>query len=212
MTILKLDREKVAAELAYNEDLDAVALLNRLTDHDLPRNVVRGLEEWTQHAEKFTLHEGFTLLEGDEDMLASDPLINELTVERISPNIRIVRSPGVLFDHLEEADLVPLRVEHSASSLTPMPQEARTVFVKESPTAKPKPKRKERVDLMRSTAITFHCPNTKFLEVFRQALLDAKCPVKVDKDALALTFSGRYEDLVAGVLQALGKEYRIHFV
>ena len=210
LTILKLDKEKVAAELAYNEDLDVVALLNRLTDQELPRNVVRELKEWSEHAEKFTLYAGFALLEGDEDLLASDRLINEMTLERVSPNIRLVRSPDALFDHLEEAELAPLWVKHTAASLHPMPQKARTVFAKKSPAAQPKPKRKERVNLMRSTAITLHFPNRDFFEKFRQVLLDAKCPVKTGQDDLTLTFSRRYEDLAAGVLQALGKEYRIH--
>ena len=210
LTILKLDKEKVAAELACDEDLDVVALLNRLTDQELPRNVVRELKEWSEHAEKFTLYAGFALLEGDEDLLASDPLINEMTVERISPNIRLVRSPDALFDHLEEAELAPLRVKHTAPSLYPMPQKARTVFAKKSPVAKPKPKRRERVNLMRSMTITLHFPNRDFFEKFRQSLLDAKCPVKTGQDDLTLTFSRPYEDLVAGVLKALGKEYRIH--
>jgi len=210
LTILKLDKEKVTAELAYDENLDVVALLARLTDQELPRNVARELKEWSEHAEKFTLYTGFALLEGDEDLLASDRLINEMTVERVSPNIRLVRSPDALFDHLEEAELAPLRVKHIASSLYPMPQKACTVFVKKSPVAQPKPKRKELVSLMRSMTITLHFSNRDFFEKFRQALLDAKCPVKTNQDDLTLTFSRSYEDLAAGVLQALGKEYRIH--
>ena len=210
LTILKLDKEKVAAEQAYDEDLDVIALLNRLTDQELPRNVARELKEWSEHAEKFTLYTGFALLEGDEDLLASDPLINKTTVERVSPNIRLVRSPAALFDHLEEAELAPLRVTHPASSLYPMPQKAHTVFAKKAPVAQPKPKQKEWVNLMRSMAITLHFPKRDFFEKFRQSLLDAKCPVKTGQDDLTLTFSRRYEDLAAGSLQALGKEYRIH--
>ncbi|MEA3340009.1 MAG: hypothetical protein U9R15_08590, partial [Chloroflexota bacterium] len=105
LTILRLDKERVATEMARNEDLDVVALLNRLSSRDLPHNVVRELREWSKHAEKFTLYDGFALLEGDEELLASDSLIGELTVERISPAMRLVRSPDALFDHLEETEL-----------------------------------------------------------------------------------------------------------
>ena len=206
LTILKLREEKVAAQAAQDEKLDIISLLTRLTGQELPRNVARELTEWVAHSEKFTLYQGFALLEGDEDLPAADPF----TVERISPTTRIVHSPDALFDRLEKAEWVPLRVTHSDSTLRPLPQKARTVFVRQSPAAKPKPKKKEPVTLVRQTSVTFHFPTGKSLGKFRKALLDARCPVEVDSKNLTITFSGRYEPLVMQVISALEKEYLIH--
>jgi hypothetical protein len=205
LTILRLQKERVAAQLAQDEELNVVALLTQLAGRELPPNVARELDEWAEHSEKFTLYEGFALLEGDEDLPAADPF----TVERISPTIRIVHSPDALFARLEKAELVPLRVEHPASALRLLPPKARTVFAQKTRAAKPKPKTKEPVTLMRHTTITLHFPTGRLLEKFRQALLDIRCPVEADKDNLTITFSRRYEPQVDQVVKALEKEYLI---
>jgi hypothetical protein len=223
LTILKLDREKITAELAQDESLDVVALLNRLTDHKLPSNVERELREWGAYADKFTLYTGFALLEGSEDVLASDPLIDELTEERIvgegegegegeneverTSSICIVRSPERLFEHLEEAERVPLWIEHPDAELAPVPPPARTRFTQEAPVTKSEPK--EQVKLMRSTRITYHCPTAEFWETLQQALLDAKCPVKADDDELTLTLPGQYQGHVSDILEDLRDTYQI---
>lgn len=209
LTILKLDQEEVTAATAHDEDLDVVALLKRLSEQELPRNIMRELREWTERAEKFLLYDEVALLEGDEELLDSDPYIDEVTVKRIAPDIRIVRSPAALFEHLEEEEWVPLRMEHPASTFSPMPQEAHTLFAKKTPADEPEPERKPTVRLMRSTTVTLHCPTDAFLEELYQSLLDAKCPVKVDRDELTLGFAGRYEERAADVIEALRDEYRI---
>ncbi|MBS1254182.1 MAG: hypothetical protein MAG451_03239 [Anaerolineales bacterium] len=205
LTVLKLQKEKVAAQLAKDENLDVVALLTRLSAQEVPRNVIRELREWTVHSEKFTLYQDFALLEGDEDLPAADPF----TVERIAPNLRIVRSPEALFTRLEEAALVPLRIKHAGSALHPLPEGARTVFPKKTEVVKPKPKPKEPMLLRRETTIRFHFPNSKSLNQFRKALLDRRCPAEVDKDNLTLTFSKRYQSEVEKVIKALAEDYVI---
>ena len=216
LTILRLQKERVAAQLAYDEGLDVVALLTKLQGRELPPNVARELREWTEHSEKFILYDGFALLEGDEALTAVEPFLNEVTVEWISPtsegapSLRIVHSPDALFAHLEEAELVPLRVKHAASSLSPLPRGAHTLFPKRSVARKPKPKRETTLNLMRSTVITLHFPDGEPLEAFRKALLDARCPIKVGEEELTLTFSKRYEAQVTAVIQSLDKRYRVH--
>jgi hypothetical protein len=207
LTILKLQKEKVAAQLAQDEGLDVVALLTRLAGRELPGNVARELAEWSEHSEKFVLYRGFALFEGDEDLAAAAPF----TVERISPHIRIVHSPDALFARLEQAELVPLRMEHTAAALRPLSQKARTVFARERrKRAKAKVKVKQPVTLKRHTIITLHFPGSEALEKLRQALLEIRCPVEVDKDNLTVTFSKRYEPQVTQVIEALQKDYRIH--
>ncbi len=206
LTVLKLQKEKVAAQLAEDEDLDVVALLTRLSAQEVPRNVIRELREWTAHSEKFTLYQGVALLEGDEDLPAADPF----TVERIAPNLRIVRSPEALFGRLEGAELVPLRVKHAGSALHPLPEGARTVFPKKTEVVKPRPKPKESVTLKRETTITYHFPTSKSLGQFRQALLDRRCPAEVDKDNLTLTFSKRYHSEAKEAIEVLEEDYVVH--
>ena len=207
LTILKLKKEKVAAQAAENEKLDAVALLTELAGRDLPPNVARELKEWTEHSEKFTLYEGYSLLEGNKALPAADPF----TVQQIAPNLRLVHSPKSLYKTLEAAELVPLSVKHWDNALRPLPQKARTLFAKKSKRRKPKAKKKETVTLTRQTIITLHVPQAKTLKAFRKAFLDARCPVEVDVDKLMITYSKKYEDQVAAVIKTLTKDYKIRF-
>jgi len=205
-TVLKLQKERVAAQLAQDEGLDVAALLTRLTGQDLPQNVAWDLAEWSRHAEKFTLYRGFALLEGDEDLAAADPF----TVERIAPTVRLVHSPDQLFARLEAAELVPLRVQHPSSSLSSPPRGARTAFVRPAEVTKPAPREKELVVLLRHTAVTLHVPSDEVLEQLRQALLEIRCPVEVNKDLRTITYTGRYESQVVEIVKTLEKEYRVH--
>ncbi|MCP4540919.1 MAG: hypothetical protein GY832_27605, partial [Chloroflexi bacterium] len=208
-TILKLRKEKVAAQLAEDESLDVAAMLTRLTGRELPANVARELAEWSEHSEKFTLYKGFALLEGDQDLSTRVPFIARATVEQISPAIRIIRSPEKVYARLEKAELIPLRVQHK-SDLRPLPEKARTVFATKSPVVKPKA-RQESVVLMRHTTITLHFPTDKWLERFRKALLNVRCPVEVDQDNQTITFAKRYEQQVTQVIEKFKrkKEYQI---
>ncbi len=209
-TILKLRKEKVAAQLAENESLDVAALLTRLTSRELPANVARELAEWSEHSEKFTLYKGFALLEGDQDISTRVPFIAQATVEQISPAIRIIRSPEKVYALLKKAELIPLRVQHE-SHLHPMPEKAHTVFGKKSPAVEPKAQQ-ESVVLMRHTSITLHFPTGEWLERFRKALLDVRCPVEVDQDNQTITFAKRYEQQVIQVIEKFKqeKEYQIN--
>jgi len=204
-TILKLQKEKVAAQAAQDETLDVVRLLAALSGQELPRNVARELHEWVAHSEKFTLYQGFALLEGDERLPLADPF----TVERITPTLRLVHSPEELLAQLEQAELVPLRVNHPEDALQPLPARARTVFPIEGETARPKPKEKEGLTLFRQTMISLRFPSSDTLEMFRKALLDARCPVEVDKERLTLTFLKHYEPHVMKVMQALAEVYLV---
>ena len=203
-TILKLRKEKVAAQLAEDESLDVAAILTRLTGRKLPANVARELAEWAEHSKKFTLYKGFALLEGDQDLSTIIPFIDKATIRQISPAIRIVRSPETVYARLEKAELIPLRVQHE-SQLQPLPEKARTMFGNKSPVVEPEPQ-KESLVLMRHTTITLHFPTDKWLERFRQALLDVRCPVEVDQSNHTITFAKRYEPQVIKVIKRFRQE------
>ena len=204
VTILKLNKQKVAARLAEDEKLDVIALLTELTGGKLPQNIVMELEEWTGHSENFILFEGFGLWEGDRDRHVSD----SFTVEEISSNLRIVRSPETLFERLEKAESVPIRIRHKNASLEIMPEKATTVFLKIS-TLAAKPKKKHAIALMRQTMIILHFPDSTSLKRYHKAFLDVRCPVQVDKSNLTLAYDAGYEAEAAAVLERLKKDYTI---
>jgi hypothetical protein len=201
IAILKLNKQKVAEQLAGNEKLDVIGLLTELTGRSLPQNIVAELEEWTGHSENFILFEGFGLLEG-----YGKHEYNSFTAEEISPNLRIVRSPGTLFKRLEKAELVPLRITHNNSTLLPLPDRADTVFPKESAGAL-QSKEKKPLTLMRQTMIVLHFPDITSLDKFNKAFLDARCLVQADTVSRTLTYDARYEAQAEEILKAFKKEF-----
>lgn len=200
---LKLRKKKVLTRLSDNDGLDLIGLLQDLSRRELPQNIRIELEEWSGAADVFTLYEKVALLEGDEDLPAVDAFI----IESISPTIRIVRAPDRLFTTLEEAEQVPLRVKHRASTLTPLPEKARTVFATAAKQARPK--EREAATLKRAVAITLHLPTRQLLEKLRKELVAARTPIEVDQQSLTITFSQRHEPQVKKSIKKLAKDYVI---
>jgi hypothetical protein len=209
LTVLKLDRDKVL-DVVVQEDLDVVALLQDLSDRPLPNNVVRELKEWGTRADTFTLYRGFALLEGEDAVLASDPVVDRATVKRISADVYLLHSAEEVFDHLEAEAWAPLWIQHAPSALTPLPEGSQTRFVKALPEDEREPAPKPSVSLTRSTSIMFHSTDARFLEAFQEALLDAKCPVRMDGSGKMLVVPGQYRERVETALDALGASYEIH--
>ncbi len=207
-TILKLHRQKVAAQLAENAGLDVIALLTALSGQELPRNVAVELQEWAGQADVFTLYDGFGLVESVEPV--DGRLVDPVTVERIGDSLRLVRDPGALFSRLMESGAVTLRIRHADAALQPLPERARTVFPRAIAAAQaPKAKTKRAVTLKRQTLIVLHVPDNDLFDVFRQALLDARCILDVDKEKRTLTLSGKDDAQLKGLIKRLSGEYAI---
>lgn len=204
VTIMKLDKKKVTSQLAANESLDVVKLLQTLSGHPLPQNVLMELEEWSGHSEVFTVYSGFGLLEGTVEL----PALAGFVAEEITPTLKIVRSPASLFVRLEEAGQVPLLVNHPENTLQALPDEAKTIFAKKSKLAA-KAKEKQAILLKRETTITLHFPTEEILEEYRRALVQVRCPVTANKDNRTLTYSQRHQALAETAFQSLQKKYRI---
>ena len=140
-SILKLQKKKVLTQLSEREDLDVIKLLEDMSGQKLPQNVRIELEEWVGASEAFTLYENAVLFEGDKELSE----IDQFTIERISPTIRIVHSPDRLFAHLEQKELIPLHIKHRSSALMSLPDGTRTVFSKRGlSVSKSKTKKKQR--------------------------------------------------------------------
>jgi len=202
VTILKLQKKRVAARLVEDPGLDVVALLQGLSQKPLPPNVVTELEEWTGHSEVFTLYKGFGLLEGDVGM----PAVDEATVERISPALRIVSRPRDLFEHLEQAERVPLFVRHGKQKLQPLSQSVSTAFPKVS--TRPKPKARK-VNLKRELRVTLHFPSTELLEIFRKGLAQARCALEVDRRRRTISFPKSCDGHVKAIVKRIKNDYQI---
>jgi len=207
-SILKLRKKKVLTQLSEREDLDVIRLLEDISGQKLPQNVRIELEEWIGASEAFTLYENAVLLEGDNDL----PDIDQFTIERISPTMRIVHSPDRLFTHLEQKGLIPLHIKHRSSALTLLPDGARTVFPRRDSSvskAKARAKAKKPVTIKREVRITFHFPAKELMEEFRKGLMAARCPVAADWSKLTLSFDRKYEPEVKKVSKALKQDYTI---
>lgn len=207
-SILKLRKKKVLTQLSEREDLDVIKLLENMSGQKLPQNVRIELEEWIGASEAFTLYENVVFFEGDKDL----PDIDRFTIECISPTMRIVHSPDKLFTHLEQKELIPLRIKHRSSALTPLPDGAHTVFPKRDLSvskSKVRAKAKKPVTVKREVHITFHFPAKELMEEFRNGLVAVRCPVAADWDKLTLSFDKRYESEVKKVSEALKQDYTI---
>lgn len=203
-SILKLRKKKVLTQLSEREDLDVIKLLENISGQKLPQNVRIELEEWIGASEAFTLYEGVALFEGDKEI----PNIDRFTIECISPTMRIVHSPDRLFAHLEQKELVPLRVKHRPSALTSLPDGARTVFPRRDMSVS-RAKAKKPVTIKREVQVTFHFPSKELMEEFRKGLIAVRCPVAADWSKLTLSFARQYEPEVTRVGKELKQDYII---
>ncbi|MEM7125030.1 MAG: hypothetical protein AAF702_01810 [Chloroflexota bacterium] len=215
--VLKLDKRKVAAEAAADENLDVVKLLTDMSDRELPQNIQVELRDWVSQSEKFVLYSGFGLLESSRKRVkAADPF----SAEPINENVRLVRNPHKLYLALEEAEYFPLLIRHTDEKLRVLPKQARTVFRTERGSksgrqgggktrGKGKPKSKPELKIKQHTLITLHLPDKETLAVVRHALTAARCPIEGDSNALTLTYGLNNEKAVKDVFKQLEKEYKI---
>jgi hypothetical protein len=200
--VFKLTRTKVAAALAGDSETDAIATLKQLSGRELPANVEQELSDWAGHSEKFVLYEGFGLLEGRREAAHAEQFIQEA----ISLDFAIVRKPEKLYQYLEAAEQVPLKVRHGDKALAASEQ-ARSRLAPAAP-----PRRaisKNPVKVKRSLQTTLWFAEAEAHAAFCKLLLDAKCVVPTDPRALTVSYSGKAETLVKECVKKLNQEYAV---
>jgi hypothetical protein len=205
VTILKLNKRKVAARLANDELLDVAAILRNLSDSNVPQNVLTELEEWVGHSEVFTLYHGFGLFEGDPNFDTA----KKFTVKKISSTLRIVKEPKNLFGKLEEAELVPMLVKHSDKAFRPLPDGVKSRFPKKSDMLA-KRKKKKTVTLKRKTVITLYFPDKMVFERCSKALIQERCDIEMNRKNKSISYSREEEKQINSALKTLKKEYVIN--
>jgi hypothetical protein len=202
--IFQLKKTLVAAEQVRQPDLDVIALLKKLSGHDLPANVKVELEEWAGHADKFTLYEGFALLESVADV----PEADKYTVERIVPTLRLVRAGDKLFATLETNAYAPLMIQHSTDRFALLEESTVSLFPRES--AEEKAHRKpEQVKVSRSVAVTIKFPDEESFDSVRKTLAELHCPFQSDLKTRAISFEQRYQAKFDEAVQQLQDRFAI---
>ncbi len=199
-----LTKTRVAAEQVRQPKLDVIALLESLSDRGLPPNVKVELEEWSGHADQFTLYEGFALLESADEI----PEADKFTVERLAPTLQLVRPAGKLFPTLEANHRAPLRIQHPADGFTPLAESAVSLFPKVSAEAeaerKPRP-----LKLSRSVAVTVKFPDEASFESFRRTLAELRCPFHSEPKTRAVSFEQQYQAKFDEAVQRLQDAFAI---
>jgi hypothetical protein len=204
--VFQLKKTRVAAECARYPELDVVSRLRQLSGRDLPPNVQVELDEWTGHAEQFTLYDGFALLESAEEIPAADAFIRE----RIAPAFRLVKDADQLFAALEREARVPLRIQHGAAAFTPLPEQADSAFPRES--AQPETVQAPQPVLVeRSMAISVHFPAQAPYEAFQRALAELRCPFQPDNKNCTITFDQKYQAKFDEAAEQLAGQYDLQF-
>lgn len=125
--VLKLNKAKASALMAAGSGPDALFLLRQATSRELPANIVTELKGWSDHAEIFTLYDGFGLLESRLSLAPGDSMV----AAQISSTIAVISEPDACYERLEKAAEVPIKLRHSDSSLRDLSRGTQSLFSRE---------------------------------------------------------------------------------
>jgi hypothetical protein len=209
-TTFLLKKERVAAALVQNPDLDPAALLQTLTGTPLPPNVATELNEWTGHAEQFTLYTGFSLLETATLPAEAKPHL----IEQLTPTLWLIKNGEKLTGELEKAERVPLPLAHSPIRLLPIPPGAVSVFPHAAPPpAEPAPLAPEPLTIRQALTVTLRFPpgetGEAAFEDFRRALAEARVPLQADVRARTFTFPSEFLPALEKVVRKFEEVYAV---
>jgi hypothetical protein len=201
--IFQLKKTQVAAEQVRQPSLDVIKLLKELSKRDLPPNVQIELEEWSGHADQFTLYEGFALLETMDEI----PQADKYTIERISPNLCLVRNPQELYQSLETESRIPLWVHHYQDGFKPLAEMIISVFPKEL--AEDTQEVIPQIKLSRSISVIVRFPDETSFDAFCKMLAELRCPFQSDSRLRSITFDQKNQPKFDAAVQGLADFYTV---
>ncbi len=201
-TVLKLAKKKVIEQLAVNERLDVNGLLKGLSVHDIPVNVKKEIAAWAEHADNFTVYQGFGLLEGNMDKDSAE----QFASVALAPDVNIVRDPQKLYKHLEKAGKIPIYVNHPNSGLKSLPDNVQSRFARKNKPKKSAKKRKQ-FTLKRTIHTILEFPDKQIYEAFTTALLNNGSVLNTNNQTKTVSFTKKDEKIVMGILNSLKKKY-----
>jgi len=205
--ILKLNRMKAVQYMADDKSLDLKRYLQDLAHNPLPPNIAAELDEWAGHSETFILYRGRGLHEGND----LPPLLKDFELEALSPGLRLVRSPDVLFSRLEKDQRVPVLVTHGSSAFTAPPDGVKSVFTRKMEKGK-KTETKALMTITQKSFITLFFETDQFLDAFVKALIREKCTVEINKTKRSITYAAEQKKQLDAVMNQLKKRYQIKIV
>ncbi len=200
--IFLLKKASVAAAQVKNPDLDVIALLKNLSGRDLPPNVQIELDEWSGHADQFTLYEGFALLEMEEVPLEAEKLV----AEKISPTLNLVRSPEKVFSTLETLGHIPIRVQHQTGELTLIAESAQSVFPKETAWVSA-PKTARPVKVGKLVTVSYQFPEAESFASIQKALAELRCPFQSDPVTRTVSLQQKEQGKFDEAVQKLASDF-----
>ena len=201
-TVLKLAKKKVIEQLAVNQRLDINGLLKGLSVHDIPANVKKEIAAWAEHADNFTVYQGFGLLEGNMDKDSAE----EFASVAIAPDVNIVHDPQKLYEYLEKAEKIPIYVNHPDSGLKSLADNVQSKFARKNRPKKSAPRRKQ-FTLKRTIYTILEFPDREIYEAFTSTLLDNESVLDTNNHTKTVTFTKKDEKIVMEVLNSLKKQY-----
>lgn len=207
-TIIRLTRDKVAAFAAENHEGNPCDVLQALTARHLPPNVDKELREWVGHSERFTLYDGFGLLETAEEGSIQGLRISDFIAEHVCAGLYLVRAPEKLFARLEQAGRVPIRLSHGNTRLSAAPPGTVSAFRTAPKPAKLASEEKP-ATLKRRVRISLEFPSKHLLQAFSKTLTKAGCVFAADEQMLTVTFAPGNEEMVRTTLRAFQRERKV---
>ena len=202
--ILKLNKQRVLNYLVDNSDFNIIDFLEKLSDTPLPQNLVMELKEWTERTDVFTLYDGYGIYEG----LKKQAIADIHTEATITPKIRLVRKPKVLFEKLRKQKVIPMLVRHKDANFQLLPLQAKSVFPKQN-TVKPKKATKQKIEIKRQELLTYTLPNQKIYDVLLTALIKAHFQVEASKEKKTFTFLKTEEAQIKKILEGIKDMYQV---
>lgn len=203
ISIFVLKKTKIIEYLAADESRDLKKLLETISHHPLPPNIVTELEEWSGHSDTFILYKNFGLLEG-----RNIPKMVEAHVEAvIGKDFRMIRGPETLFATLEAAEQAPVFITHGPEKLIPPPKNVTSLLIKKI--APPKKSVKPEINIKRKCYVTLSFPTKEAIDALTRLLVLERCPVEVDPKKQTLTYNAAHQKIVDSALETLKKTYRI---
>jgi hypothetical protein len=203
---LKLKRKKVLNEKLKNENLDIVALLEKLSKTALAQNVITEINGWCEQSEIFTLYENAGLLETKSKKTQS---LHHCKIDQITPTIQLIRSPDDVYQTLEQNETVPILIRHEKSRLKSIDDNTFSIFVEKKKKAQNRSKEKKAVTIKQQTTITLFFSLQTVFDDFQKRLIKARCPVESDSHNRSLTIPGSHEQHIKDIVKDLKKEYKV---
>jgi hypothetical protein len=196
----------VLNEKLNNENLDIVALLEKLSKTALAQNVITEINGWCEQSEIFTFYENAGLLETKSKKTQS---LHHCKIAQITPTIQLIHSPDDVYQTLEQNETVPILIRHEKSRLKSIDDNTFSIFVEKKKKAQNRSKEKKAVTIKQQTTITLFFSLQTVFDDFQKRLIKARCPVESDSNTRSLTIPGSHEQHIKDIVKDLKKEYKV---